>query len=187
VLPAALDGLAATHGPGSFTGVRIGLAAAQGLALGLSIPLVTVSTIDAVLAPLLTGTSLVAGVLDARRGEVYAGAARDPLAPDGAVPRVLADCVAAPDAAARDLAQAARRGERIVLAGSGAPLVADALAARGVAALCVPPAAAGRPGAVAWIGRARLLAGQRVAPDAVSPLYLRDANARTLAERAGAS
>lgn len=62
-----LDALAVGIGPGSFTGVRIGLATARGLALGLEIPVAGVST----LAALAAGAPDAIPVIDARRGEVF--------------------------------------------------------------------------------------------------------------------
>lgn len=69
-----LDRLAVTIGPGSFTGVRVGMAAARGFALTLGLPVVGVSTLDALaaLAREHGHQGSLAVVLDARRGEAYA-------------------------------------------------------------------------------------------------------------------
>ncbi|RCW27074.1 N6-L-threonylcarbamoyladenine synthase [Ciceribacter lividus] len=69
----AVERLAVTVGPGSFTGIRVGVAAARGLALALGIPVVGVSTL-AVLAAVETDSSPVVAAVDAKRGEVYAQA-----------------------------------------------------------------------------------------------------------------
>ncbi len=74
-----LDCIAAASGPGSFTGVRVGLAAAKGLAEAEGIPIAPVSNLRA-LASFGHG-SLRAALLDARRGEVYAGLYDAGLAP----------------------------------------------------------------------------------------------------------
>jgi tRNA threonylcarbamoyladenosine biosynthesis protein TsaB len=79
--PAELGLLAVGVGPGSFTGVRIGLAAARGLGLALDLPVAGVSTLEALLA----GAAGAVPVIDARRREVFALVAREPrcLAPAG--------------------------------------------------------------------------------------------------------
>lgn len=75
--PAALDLVAVATGPGGFTGLRIGLAAAQGLALALDRPAAGVSTLAAIAWSVLHDTPTLAAAgawLDATRGEIYAAA-----------------------------------------------------------------------------------------------------------------
>ncbi len=71
---ASLDRIAATVGPGSFTGIRIGLATARAIGLALDIPVIGVSTLVAFAGPLLfdePGPGIIASVIDARHGRVY--------------------------------------------------------------------------------------------------------------------
>jgi tRNA threonylcarbamoyladenosine biosynthesis protein TsaB len=82
--PRELDAVAIGAGPGSFTGLRIGMATAKGIAFAAKLPLWAVSS----LAALAFGRGHVAAVLDARKGEVFAGVYRDGIL-DG-VERVLA-------------------------------------------------------------------------------------------------
>src|SRR5580698_179778 len=67
---AALDRVGVTVGPGSFTGLRVGLAFAKGLGLALGKPCVGVGTLEA-LAASHPGPGLAAAVIDAKRGQVY--------------------------------------------------------------------------------------------------------------------
>ena len=71
--PGELDALAVGTGPGSFTGTRIGLAAARGLGLALGVPGAGVSTLDALREG---GGEGACPVIDARRGEVFIGGPR---------------------------------------------------------------------------------------------------------------
>jgi len=66
-----IDAIAAAAGPGSFTGLRIGMATARGLAQGLAIPAVPVSTLEAMAEAVPAPAVLICPLLDARRGEVY--------------------------------------------------------------------------------------------------------------------
>lgn len=69
--PQQLEGLAATTGPGSFTGLRVGLTAVKGLAEVLQIPIAAVTSLEVLLAAAEMNEDAIA-VLDAGRGEVYA-------------------------------------------------------------------------------------------------------------------
>jgi tRNA threonylcarbamoyladenosine biosynthesis protein TsaB len=85
--PSSLDGFAVTLGPGSFTGLRIGISTVKGLAFALGRPAVGVSSLAALASQAQPWSGLVCALLDARRGEVYAGLfqAADPrMEPHGA-------------------------------------------------------------------------------------------------------
>lgn len=92
-----LDGVAATTGPGSFTGLRTGIAVVQGLLFGSRTPCVGVSTLEAMSRTVDTGSErVVVPVLDARRDAVFAAAYRngETLLPPGVhAPADLAACV----------------------------------------------------------------------------------------------
>ena len=109
------DGLAAIVcglGPGSFTGVRIGVATAKGLAHALGVPLVGIGTLDAVVRR-VTDEGFIGVVGDAMRGEVYPALFR---AHAGTIVRLSADRVVRPEIAA---AEWAALGEPVRLTGNG--------------------------------------------------------------------
>jgi len=66
-----LDGYAVTQGPGSFTGMRIGISVVKGLSVASDKPIVGVSTLDVLAFQSTFSSCLICPVLDARRGEVY--------------------------------------------------------------------------------------------------------------------
>jgi len=71
--PKDIGAVAVAKGPGSFTGLRIGSATAKGLGLALGIPLIEVSTLEALALNLPLSSGLVCPIMDARRGQVYSG------------------------------------------------------------------------------------------------------------------
>lgn len=91
LLPGDIDLFGVTEGPGSFTGVRVGMATVKGVALALDKPVVTISSL-ALLALNLPGASIpVCPMFDARKKEVYAGLYRttenfEVILPDAATP-----------------------------------------------------------------------------------------------------
>lgn len=112
-----LDALCYGMGPGSFTGVRIAVSAAQGLALGAGLRVIGVSTLQALAA---AGSGMRDGIcvsaIDARMGEVYLGIYG---IRDGQVEALLPDCVLSPEAAAQKAAAMAAKGVRTFCAGTG--------------------------------------------------------------------
>jgi bifunctional N6-L-threonylcarbamoyladenine synthase / protein kinase Bud32 len=124
-----LDAVVVGRGPGSFTGVRIGVASAKGLAQGLGVPLYGAGTLDAIAWRFARHDGLVGVVADAMRQEVYPALFR---CGGGRVERLEPDRVITPEEAARRWA--AEIAEPLVLAGNGlakhAEVFADALGAR---------------------------------------------------------
>lgn len=149
--------IAVVVGPGSFTGLRVGLAFAKGLGQALSIPVIGVGALEA-LAAGVVADGVVFAAIDAKRGQVYIQAfeAGEPLmAPDA----LLVETAAArlPELAA---------GRTVTLVGSGAGLLAEVAPGATVIAADYPD-----PVAVA-----RLAAGRQPTPP--RPLYLRAPDAR---------
>lgn len=175
---ADLDLLAVTNGPGGFTGLRIGLAAARGMAFAAGLPCFGVSTLEAV----AEGVSLserddgrVLAVIDSKRGDIYAqvfsgGPGLRPMGDAEAVsPENLAGFLSA-----RNITQNSSGG-RVVVAGDATEQAVAALCDGGIDA--VPGAAPPAPDArtVAAIAAARWSAGTPVEP--LRPLYLRPPDA----------
>jgi tRNA threonylcarbamoyladenosine biosynthesis protein TsaB len=158
-----LDLLAVTVGPGAFTGLRIGLAAARGLALASGVPCLGVTTLEAVADGVPEGergAGPLLVVLDTKRADVYAQVFAPDLGPLGP-PQAL------PPGALGGLVPA----RRILVAGDAAARAAGALAEAGVAVTL--SAAPGLPDAatVAGLAARRWRPGEPVDPPA--PLYLR--------------
>ncbi len=88
-----VDLLACTNGPGSFTGVRMGVSTVKGIALASEKPIVGVSTLETLAMNALPARGLVCALLDARREQVYAGVYRTGLDgfPEAVVPERLTD------------------------------------------------------------------------------------------------
>jgi tRNA threonylcarbamoyladenosine biosynthesis protein TsaB len=161
--PADLTGLAVAVGPGSFTGLRIGLSAVKGLALALGVPVAAVPTLDALAATLPFAMLPVCPVLDARKGEVYTSLYRW----DGAAMRREWEYLALPPAAL-----AVRLDEPVILLGDGASAIASELARQ-----APPHRRLASPAAVGVLGLGQLAAGQCVSAADLVPIYLRPSEA----------
>jgi tRNA threonylcarbamoyladenosine biosynthesis protein TsaB len=165
-----VDAFAVSIGPGSFTGLRIGLASVKGLVFGVERPVVAVSTLAALARRAPPGPGPAVPVLDARRGEVYAAAfPDDALEPDPALPEGVYT--------AAELA--AKLPQRCRVVGEGVAVCAEAVrAARGSGAALVPPPAGDPRAAEVGILAARLLTrGAATDAESLVPRYVRRAEA----------
>ena len=163
---AALNRLAVTTGPGTFTGQRVGIAFMRGLRLALRQPLIGVTTLEAMLAAALdeSGMDAAAAFHDARREEVYCAVhAKGELA----VPVSLARFDDA-----LHLVRAAVGNDKVAFAGTAAEKAASAYAATGGSGFATNVR---QPDAV-WV--ARLAVGKPEPAASPHPLYLRAPDAK---------
>ena len=169
-----LDAIAIGRGPGAFTGVRLAIAIAQGMALALDRPIVPVSTLAA-LAMQSDGERILAAI-DARMGEVYSAA----FARNGDdLVALSAEIVSAPDAVLLPDAAQAWHG-----VGTGFAAGEGALQHRlGSRLFLVDAAALPHAGDVARLAALAFARGEALAPERVEPAYLRDNVALTIAEQ----
>jgi tRNA threonylcarbamoyladenosine biosynthesis protein TsaB len=170
----AIEVFAVSAGPGSFTGLRVGVATVKGLAFGSEAIVVSVPTLAALALRAASAPGPIAALLDARRGEVYAAVYdRDPPSPPRVGPVVLR-----PDALADILATLATDATCTVI-GEGVVVVADVLRARlgDRLRLVPPPAGLPDPVAVGRLGARLLAAGAGFTADALTPVYVRRAEA----------
>jgi len=115
-----VERIAVGIGPGGFTGLRIGIATARGLAQTRGLPLVGVSTLEALAsaARAESGREVVA-VIDARRGEVFTSLADAPLAPEELAARIPPGALAVGDGAVRFRDELEQAGALVPVDGSG--------------------------------------------------------------------
>jgi tRNA threonylcarbamoyladenosine biosynthesis protein TsaB len=163
----ALDAIAFGRGPGAFTGVRIAISVAQGLALGAGLRLVPVSDLEALALDALRGGTAEQALacLDARMGEVYWGRAR--RAADG-LTMLEAEGLARPE----DV-PALAAGVRAVGAGHGFRAY-PALGARFAGLEAVYPELLPDAVAIARLAAREVAAGRTLAAAEVEPVYLRN-------------
>lgn len=165
VAPTDIGLFAVTAGPGSFTGVRIGVAAVKGLAVARNIPCVPVSSLEAAAAGIPCFDGVVCAVMDARRGQFYNalfdGKNLNRLTPDRAVSAELLG------------AELKKLQKPAFLVGDGAKLCYNNLHAEcsvmtAPDRMCYP-----RGAAVAALGLREYRAGKALLPAELMPVYLR--------------
>jgi len=162
--PHNLDGYAVVVGPGSFTGLRVGISAMQGLAMATGRQIAAVSALDALAAAGANDRDDVGAWMDAQRGEVFATL----YDPSGT--RVAIEPSAMRPGATLDAWRAALHGRKVRFVGDGAVRYAELIRERlGAKVDIVAP-----PPLAPIVGRLALASPERaVSPHAVVPIYIR--------------
>ncbi|HTR26678.1 MAG TPA: tRNA (adenosine(37)-N6)-threonylcarbamoyltransferase complex dimerization subunit type 1 TsaB [Terriglobales bacterium] len=162
-----LDGFAVISGPGSFTGLRVGLAAVKALAEVLHKPIAAISLLEAVAAS-VTSSGHVFAALDAGRGEVYVGEYEAGDVPKMASERLLIR---------EELVSETKAGNRTIVT----PDAATAEILRAASIACEKVA---YPGAevIARLGWRHILKGDAVSPDALEANYIRRSDAEVFSQ-----
>lgn len=163
--PTDLTAIAAALGPGSFSALRVGLSAAKGLSLGLSCPVIGISTLDTVAHPHRACGQTVWAVLEAGRGRLVAAAY---AMVDGEWRAVTA---ARHGSVADIVASMSMTGPALVC-GEVTPAAQATLANQPGLTLLPPATRRRRAGALAELAWARLQAGESDDPAQLAPLYL---------------
>ena len=189
VKPIDLDLLVVASGPGAFTGLRIGLAAMQGIAMTLGTPVIGVSALDAIAQSAfspdrVSGAGAIARVgawMDAQRGEVYA-ALYEAVPESVDMPwRMLEPPTVGAPAEIAGAWQATYPGA-VRSVGDGAIRFRDTIEASAPGWIVDPDVPLLAP-ALAWIGRRRAARGEAGPPHALQPVYVRRPDAEIERER----
>ncbi|RDI97646.1 tRNA (adenosine(37)-N6)-threonylcarbamoyltransferase complex dimerization subunit type 1 TsaB [Dyella solisilvae] len=172
----ALDAIAVGRGPGAFTGVRLGVSLAQGMALALGLPVVTISSLAALALEAPEDDAAILAVIDARMGEIYAASYRRDE--NGGLVALDEERVCTPDALELPIAT------HWHVVGTGWGTYAEVLRGRltgtlrSADGLRYPQARH-----VAELAAREVAAGRVASPEHALPVYLRDKVALTLVEQ----
>ena len=169
---AEFGAIAVDIGPGLFTGMRVGLAAAKAMAQALRVPMIGISSLDLLAFPLRHSDRTIAAVIDARKGEVFSAFYR-PV--PGGVQRVSDPRVSSVDDLSADLMA---RGQNVVCVGDGALRYRDEISSGfhcdfAEQFLSHPSAAP-----LVQLAHARALREEWVNPWEIQPMYLRAPDAQ---------
>ncbi len=170
-----LEGVAVSLGPGSFTGLRIGLGTAKGICFGTGLPLAGVPTLDAMAETVCPWDGNIVPVRDARRGEIYMATY---LSRGSSVERTSDYRALAPEEVGREIAELVRRG-RTLVTGDALERYGELLRGMlpGEVVLVPKEQWMPSPAVVAAIGVRLLGEGRTIDPGTSEPLYLRPSEA----------
>ncbi|PKM86108.1 MAG: tRNA (adenosine(37)-N6)-threonylcarbamoyltransferase complex dimerization subunit type 1 TsaB [Firmicutes bacterium HGW-Firmicutes-12] len=162
-------GIAVAGGPGSFTGLRIGMATAKGLAQGLNIPLVSIPTLQALAFTHMSKSGLISPVMNARKKEVYAALFR---CSEGKIEQMMPDCAISPQKWADVLH---KYNEPVLLTGDGVIAYKDDWQSLLGQQVILLPSILSLNSAltVAWLGQEKLMAGNVDNLYESKPIYIR--------------
>jgi tRNA threonylcarbamoyladenosine biosynthesis protein TsaB len=172
-----IEGFSVSIGPGSFTGLRIGLSTIKGLAHVLQKPLVGISTLDALANNLKGSCGLICPILNARKNEVYTALY------DGVTMNLLTEYLAvSPDKIIKIIE---KKGEMVTILGDGVEIFKDLFIDRlgEQIKFALPNNNLPRAGQIACLGAKKLIKGQNDSLDLLKPFYIRKSEAEVRLER----
>ena len=165
-----LSGLAVSIGPGSFTGLRVGLSLAKGMASTLGLPLVGVPTLKALAWRYRPSRLPIGAMLDARKGEVFYSLFEER---EGKLERKTPDRALSPEALVKEIR------DPTLFVGSGVRVYGDFLKNKlgSLAIYASPNPESPDPADIAYLGWQRLRKGERDDLEALEPVYIRASDA----------
>ena len=171
------DGFAVTTGPGSFTGLRIGISTVKGLGFATKKPITGVTTLDALAYQFLSFPHLICPVLDARKGQIYT--ALYECASHKGLKRVIEDCAVEPKEWLNQIQGLC------LFAGDGAVVYKELIRETlGDLAHFAPPYLnTVRASVVAYIGMKQILDGKIADVSSLVPYYIRKSDAEIKVEK----
>lgn len=178
--PQDLSGIAVSIGPGSFTGLRIGITTAKSMAFALRVPVVGIPTLEALAAQFPYSGYLICPIIDAQKGNVYTALYRT----DGGYPQRINEyqVLSMNDAVQHMLSC----GQPVIITGEISEFhdqVQNAVDTSSILHLAPASHRMPRGSIIAALGLRQLLKGQGEDPDTLTPFYLRRSEAEVLWER----
>jgi len=167
-----IDGVAVSLGPGSFTGLRIGMTTGKALAWSLNKPIVGISSLDGIAFNVQGATGIICPILNARRSQVYTAIYKM----DKGEPKRISDYMAIEP---MELIKELKNHKQITLLGDGIEEFISIFAENLEKSLIIPSSANRLPRAshIAYLGWKRLLKGEQDDVINLAPLYVRNADA----------
>ena len=179
----ALEAIAVAAGPGSFTGLRIGISTARALSQGLGIPAVPVCTLEALAEVVPSPGALICPLLDARRSQVYTALYRRSSEPPYFLQTLIEPAALALDELVLKLKN---YNQKVIFLGEGLnsyDAILEKYMPPGQAVITAAPFRICRASLVALVGQRLLAANPKASYNELLPIYLRRPEAERMAEK----